>query len=432
MRSTTIRKSPLYKFIQEEENRQKSNLELIASENFISSEVRNLCASVLTHKYAEGYPGKRYYGGCQYIDEVERYTQDLAKKLFHAEYANVQPHSGSNANLAVLHAFLQANDVILGMDLSHGGHLTHGAAVSFSGKFYDAHFYGVDKKTEYLDYDIIRNIAKKVRPKIIIAGASSYPRIIDFASFRDIADEVGALLFVDMAHIAGLVAVGLHPSPLPHAHVVSTTTHKTLRGPRGGMILVGKDMPNIFNITTKSGRIKNISELLNNSVIPGVQGGPLMHIIAAKGKSFEEALQDSFVTYQQNVLRNSKRLAKALHEKHGVRIITGGTDNHIVLADISDFGITGKKAEILLDQAGLTVNKNMIPFDKQGPLVTSGIRLGTPAVTTRGMKEEDMDFIADCIGRILCEKEKAVKDVAEEVFQFVQRYPLFYSDEVVR
>lgn len=396
--------------ISREEDRQKNKLELIASENFVSSAVREAQGSVLTNKYAEGYPGKRYYGGCEFVDHVETLAQERAKKLFAAEYANVQPHSGSQANMAVYFAALEPGDTILGMDLSQGGHLTHGSPVSFSGRLFKVVSYGVRKDTEQIDYDRLAELAEQHRPKMIIAGASAYPRIIDFPRFQEIARGVGAYLTVDMAHIAGLVGAGLHPNPIDHADFVTTTTHKTLRGPRGGMILSRQEF----------------GKKLNSQIFPGIQGGPLMHVIAAKAVAFHEALQPEFTGYQKRVVANAARLARKLTES-GFRLVSGGTDNHLILVDLSPTGLTGKVAEETLDRAGITVNKNAIPFDSQPPQVTSGIRIGTPAATTRGMDESHMDVIADFIHRAL----KAVGDEAElkalksEVAQFCSSFPMF-------
>ncbi|RYG88788.1 serine hydroxymethyltransferase, partial [bacterium] len=387
-----------------EEDRQNHNLELIASENIAPLAVRQATASVLTDKYAEGYPGARYYGGCEVVDVIENLARDRAKALFGAEYANVQPHSGSQANTAVYFTFLKPGDTVMGMDLSHGGHLTHGSPVNFSGRLYNFVPYGIEIGTERLDYDVIAAQALKVKPKMITVGASAYSRAIDYARFREIADSVGAFLFVDMAHPAGLIAAGELPSPLPHAHVVTTTTHKTLRGPRGGLILMGADFDNPFGIVApKSGRTKRMSELLDAMVIPGIQGGALMHVVAAKAVGFHENLKPSFKTYAQEVIRNAQTLARELMGR-GYHVVSGGTDNHLLLLDLRSKaddldGVTGKDAQIVLDTVGITVNKNAVPFDDRSPLITSGIRLGTPAVTTRGMGEREIAMIADLIDR---------------------------------
>lgn len=383
--------------IHQEESRQNANLELIASENIASLAVREAMMSVLTDKYAEGYPGKRYYGGCEVVDLVENEAIDRVKQLFGAEYANVQPHSGSQANMAVYFTFLKPGDSVMGMDLSHGGHLTHGSPVNFSGRLFHFTPYGIDPKTERLDYNQVADEVKKVRPKMITVGASAYSRDIDFKVFREIADSVGAFLFADIAHPAGLIAKGLLTSPIPYAHVVTSTTHKTLRGPRGGVILMGKDFENPFGLTApKSGRVKMMSELLDSMIIPGIQGGPLMHVIAAKAVGFGENLTEGYREYALQVQKNANALASALLSR-GFHILSGGTDNHLMLIDLRNKQLTGKAAQIALDEAGITCNKNAVPFDDQSPLVTSGIRLGTPAVTSRGMKETEMVTIADLV-----------------------------------
>ncbi|PTN36876.1 serine hydroxymethyltransferase [Desulfonatronum sp. SC1] len=393
-----------------EELRQLHKLELIASENFTSPAVRMTMGSVLTHKYAEGYPGKRYYGGCEYVDMAETLAQERAKQLFKAEYANVQPHSGSQANMAVYFGVLQPGDVILGMDLSHGGHLTHGSPVNFSGKLYKVVFYGVSKETGTIDYDQVRSMAREHRPKVIVAGASAYSRVIDFPKFREIADEVGAKLMVDMAHIAGLIAADLHPSPVGSAHFITTTTHKTLRGPRGGMILSTDEF----------------GKLLNSQIFPGIQGGPLMHVIASKAVAFGEALRPEFATYQQQVIKNAQAMAKALTDA-GFALVSGGTDNHLMLVDLTNKDITGKDAEIALDKAGITVNKNTVPFETRSPFVTSGIRLGTPALTTRGMTEEHMDRVVEWIVEALEQRDNdtELQRIEAEVQAFASQFPLF-------
>ncbi|AHC14206.1 Serine hydroxymethyltransferase [Salinispira pacifica] len=415
----------LYEVIQKETRRQLEKIELIASENFTSQAVLEAAGSVLTDKYAEGYPGKRYYGGCEYVDMAEDLARDRVKKLYNADHANVQPHSGSSANMAVYMTLLKPGDTILGMDLAHGGHLTHGASVNFSGQLYNIISYGVSKESEQLDYDEIRKLAETHKPKLIIAGASAYPRIIDFKRFREIADSVGAFFVTDMAHIAGLVAAGLHPTPLPHAHFTTTTTHKTLRGPRGGLILIGKDGENSLGVVApKSGRTKNWSELVDSAVMPGIQGGPLMHVIAAKAVAFKEALEPEFKTYQQQILDNAKALASHFAE-NGIRVVSGGTENHLMLLDLTDLGISGKEGEKMLDAANITVNKNGIPFDTRSPLVTSGIRVGTPAVTSRGMKEDDVRQVGDFIMEVLKSKgdEKVISKVAGEVKTFTSKFP---------
>lgn len=396
----------LYEAIQKEEERQKYHIELIASENFVSKNVLEAQGSILTNKYAEGYPGKRYYGGCEYVDIVENLAIERVKKLFNSKYANVQPHSGSQANASVFHALLNPGDRVLGMNLNAGGHLTHGYKLSFSGRFYEAYHYGVSKQTGMIDYEEVLKIAKDVQPKMIIAGASAYSRIIDFKKFREIADEVGAYLFVDMAHIAGLVATGLHPSPLPYAHVVTSTTHKTLRGPRGGIILTNDD---------------EIAKKIDKAVFPGEQGGPLMHVIAAKAVAFKEALEDDFKTYQQQVIKNAKVMADTF-AKLGYKIVSGTTENHLVLIDVkSKLGITGKQAEDILYQANITINKNAIPFDEEKPMYTSGIRLGSPAMTTKGFKEEDFIKISYFIHELLSESTKEkIKETQQKVIELIK------------
>lgn len=398
----------IYESVFQEIDRQRSKIELIASENFVSQAVLEAVGTPMTNKYAEGYPGKRYYGGCEFVDVAENLAISRAKELFGAEHANVQPHSGSQANTAVYFSVLEPGDVILGMEISHGGHLTHGMFKNVSGKTYKAVTYGVDPETYLLDYEEIRRIAIESKPKIIIAGASAYARIIDFAKFREIADEVGAYLFVDMAHIAGLIAAGLHPSPVPYADFVTTTTHKTLRGPRGGMILCKE----------------KYAKIIDSAVFPGQQGGPLMHVIAAKAVAFKEALEPQFATYQKQVLKNAKALANALSER-GFKILTGGTDNHLMLVDLSGTAVTGKEMQIRLDEVNITCNKNGIPFDKQSPFVTSGIRLGTPAVTTRGMDEDDMVEIAECIALTLTDYDTAKDRIKAKVKGITDRYPLY-------
>ncbi len=416
----------IFKLIEAEEARQNHNLELIASENIASLSVREAMSSVLTDKYAEGYPGNRYYGGCDVVDEVENLARDRVKELFGAVYANVQPHSGSQANMAVYFTFLKPGDTVMGMDLSHGGHLTHGSPVNFSGQLYNFHAYGIDPKTERLDYNQIADKAKEVKPKMITVGASAYSRPIDFKAFREIADSVGAFLFADIAHPAGLIAKGLLPTPIPHCHVVTSTTHKTLRGPRGGIILLGQDFENPFGIVApKSGRTKMMSELLDSMVIPGIQGGPLMHVIAAKAVGFGENLQPSFGEYAAQVIRNAQALSKALQDL-GFHIVSGGTENHLMLLDLRNKNITGKAAQLALDRANITCNKNAVPFDDKSPLITSGIRLGSPAVTTRGMKEAEMATIASLISRVIddADNEGTLERVKADVMALCSGYPI--------
>ena len=416
----------IFDLILDEQERQIEGLELIASENFVSDRVLEATGSVLTNKYAEGYPGKRYYGGCEVVDIVEQIAIDRAKALFGAEYANVQPHSGSQANTAVYFACLQTGDKILGFDLSHGGHLTHGSPVNFSGRLYNPVFYGVDKETGQLDYDVIQEIATREKPKMIIAGASAYSRDMDFERFRKIADSVGALLLGDIAHPAGLIAKGLLNDPLPHCHIVTTTTHKTLRGPRGGMIMMGKDFENPFGIKTPKGETRMMSSLLDLAVFPGNQGGPLMHAIAAKAVAFGEALTDEYFRYMVQVQKNAKVMAQAFMDK-GYDIISGGTDNHMMLIDLRNKNITGKDAENALVKAEITVNKNMVPFDDKSPFVTSGIRIGTAAITTRGLVEEDMAPIVDLIDRVLSDptNDELMEDIAEEVNEMMGERAIF-------
>jgi glycine hydroxymethyltransferase len=400
----------VFEAIQNELKRQQSKIELIASENFVSRAVMEAQGSVLTNKYAEGYPGRRYYGGCEYVDVVEDLARERAKKLFGAEHANVQPHSGAQANMAVYFTVLEHGDTVLGMNLSHGGHLTHGSPVNFSGIQYNFVEYGVDPETHLIDYDEVLEKARVHKPKLIVAGASAYPRIIDFKRFREIADEVGAYLMVDMAHIAGLVAAGLHPNPVPYAHFVTTTTHKTLRGPRGGMILCKEEF----------------AKQIDKAIFPGIQGGPLMHVIAAKAVALGEALQDSFKTYAQNIVNNAKRLAEAL-KKEGFTLVSGGTDNHLLLIDLRPQGLTGKVAEKVLDEVGITVNKNTIPYDSESPFVTSGIRIGTAAVTTRGFGLEEMDEIASIISLTLKhhEDEAKLEEARKRVAALTEKFPLY-------
>ncbi len=415
----------VYNAIKDETERQNQKLELIASENFVSVQVMQAMGQVMTNKYAEGYPAKRYYGGCEYVDVVEDLARERAMKLFNAEHVNVQPHSGSQANIAAYFTFLKPGDKVMGMDLSHGGHLTHGSPANFSGKLFDIVSYGVDK-SGYIDMDQMEKIALKEKPKMIITGASAYSREIDYAGFRAIADKVGAKLMSDIAHPAGLIAAGLIKSPVPHCHIVTTTTHKTLRGPRGGMILIGKDEENDLGLTTLKGRVKKVSEIVDSNVFPGFQGGPLMHVIAAKAVAFKEALQDDFVEYQKQVIKNAQALAKALQDKD-YNIVSGGTDTHVMLIDLRNHNLTGKVAEKVLEDAGITVNKNMVPFDDQSPFVTSGIRLGTPALTTRGMKEDAMVEIAGMIDTVLLdvENESTMSKIRSQVNDLCDRYPLY-------
>jgi len=420
------RDQQIFDLIQEEKERQINGLELIASENFVSDQVMEAAGSVLTNKYAEGYPNKRYYGGCEVVDVVEQLAIDRAKTLFGAEYVNVQPHSGSQANSAVFFALIKPGDKILGFDLSHGGHLTHGSPVNFSGTLYKTSFYGVEKETGVLDYDKIQETAVKEQPKLIIAGASAYSRDIDFKRFRTIADSVDAFLVADISHPAGLIAKGILNDPMPHCHVVTTTTHKTLRGPRGGMIMMGKDFENPWGISLKNGKTKMMSSFLNSAVFPGNQGGPLEHIIAAKAIAFGEALTDEFLFYQLQVKKNAAALAKAFVDKD-YHIISGGTDNHMMLIDLRNKNISGKDAENALVKADITVNKNMVPFDDKSPFVTSGIRIGAAAITTRGLKENDMNTIVDLIDEVINnhENQEVLENVAKKVNNMMRDKPLF-------
>lgn len=417
----------LHVAINDELSRQKNKLELIASENIVSQAVLEASGSVLTNKYAEGYPSRRYYGGCEFVDVVEELACDRAKQLFEAQYVNVQPHSGCQANMAAYRTVMHHGDTLLGMNLAHGGHLTHGSSVNFSGKDYKIVSYGVSRDTETIDYEALENLAKECRPRVIVAGASAYPRRLDFKRFREIADMVGALLITDMAHIAGLVAAGEHPSPIPYSHITTTTTHKTLRGPRGGMILIGKDEENDMGISAaKSERRKRLGEIVNSVVFPGMQGGPLMHIIAAKALAFKEALSDSFRDYQSNVVENAQVLAKSL-ANNGIRLVSGGTDNHLILLDLCKLGITGKDAETCLDLAGITVNKNAIPFDPNPPQVASGIRIGTAALTSRGMGKNEMSLIADFMIEALKSggRKNILEGISRKVEKLCAEFPIY-------
>ncbi|WP_438973207.1 serine hydroxymethyltransferase [Polaribacter sp.] len=416
----------IFDLIQEEKERQLNGLELIASENFVSDQVMRAQGSIVTNKYAEGYPGKRYYGGCEIVDIIEQIAIDRAKELFGAEYVNVQPHSGSQANTAVFAACLKPGDKILGFDLSHGGHLTHGSPVNFSGKLYETSFYGVEKETGVLNYDKIQETATAELPNLIIAGASAYSRDIDFKRFREIADSVGALLMADISHPAGMIAKGILNDPIPHCHIVTSTTHKTLRGPRGGIIMVGKDFENPFGETLKSGKPKMMSTLLNSAVFPGNQGGPLEHVIAAKAIAFGEALTDEFLEYQIQVKENAAAMAKAFVAR-GYDLISGGTDNHCMLIDLRNKNISGKDAEIALGKADITVNKNMVPFDDKSPFVTSGIRVGTPAITTRGLKTEDMEAVVNFIDEAIqnADNDEALHEIGERVSDMMRSRRLF-------
>jgi len=419
----------IYDAILNETHRQNDKLELIASENFVSPAVLRAMGSIMTNKYAEGYPGKRYYGGCEFVDVAENLARERAKQLFGAVHANVQPHSGTQANMAVYFSLLNPGETLMGMNLAHGGHLSHGSPVNFSGRYYRVVAYGVDE-SGFIDMNQVEDVAKREKPKMIMTGASAYSREIDFRAFREIADRVGAKLVADIAHPAGLVAAGLIQSPIPYAHVVTTTTHKTLRGPRGGMILLGADGENDLGITTPKGRIKRWSEVIDSNVFPGSQGGPLMHVIAAKAVAFKEDLQPSFKDYARQIIANAKAMADEFI-KRGYTVVSGGTDTHLMLLDLSNRSITGKEAEKALEQAGITVNKNMVPFDKQSPFVTSGIRIGTPALTTRGMKENEMRYIAGLIDRVLLNlgKDAVYRDVFGEVQDLCRKFPLYELPE---
>lgn len=417
----------IFDAIHHEIGRQNNKLELIASENFVSTAVLQAMGQVMTNKYAEGYPAKRYYGGCEFVDVAEDLARERAKKLFNAEHANVQPHSGSQANIAAYFSFVNYGDTVMGMALSDGGHLTHGSPVNFSGRFFNMVHYGVDENG-IIDMNQVEEVALKTRPKLIITGASAYSREIDYKAFREIADKINAKLVADIAHPAGLIAAGLIPSPIEHCHVVTSTTHKTLRGPRGGLILVGKNGENDMGITTPKGRVKLVSEIIDSSVFPGFQGGPLMHVIAAKAVAFQEALQPDFVEYQKQIIKNAKALAAELMNR-GYQVVSGGTDTHLMLVDLRNHNVTGKQTEKALEAAGITVNKNMVPFDDKSPFVTSGIRLGTPALTTRGMQEGEMKLIAEMIDTVILdiESEATREKVAGQVFELCKKFPL-YSD----
>ncbi|XOV92644.1 MAG: serine hydroxymethyltransferase [Bacteroidota bacterium] len=416
----------VFKLIEKEKKRQLEGIELIASENFASPQVMEAAGTVLTNKYAEGLPGKRYYGGCEIVDEIETLAIERAKELYGASWANVQPHSGAQANAAVMLAFLNPGDKILGFDLSHGGHLTHGSPVNYSGKIYQPHFYGVDRETGVIDYDKIESTATSVKPKLIICGASAYSRDWDYAKFREIADKVGAILMADISHPSGLIARGLLNDPLDHCHVVTTTTHKTLRGPRGGLIMVREDIENPFGIKTAKGTVRTLSSLLDSGVFPGTQGGPLEHIIAAKAVAFGEALSDNYMNYVIQVKKNAQVMSNAFVEK-GYHVISNGTDNHLMLIDLRSKGLTGKDAENALIKADITVNKNMVPFDEQSPFITSGMRVGTAAVTTRGLKEEDMNRIVNYIDDVLTNRdnESKLSAIREEINSWMNKYPLY-------
>ncbi|MBC8256178.1 MAG: serine hydroxymethyltransferase [Candidatus Marinimicrobia bacterium] len=432
MEKLNITDPEVFNSIKQEHHRQQNTLELIASENFTSPNVMEAVGSVLTNKYAEGYPGKRYYGGCEAVDLAENLARDRARELFQAEYANVQPHSGSQANMGVYLTFLQPGDTVMGLNLSHGGHLTHGSPVNFSGKLYQFISYGVDKSTGRVDFDEVSALAKKHKPKLIVCGGSAYPRFIEFEMFRQVADDISAFLMADIAHPSGLVATGIHPTPWPHCHVVTSTTHKTLRGPRGGLILVGKDFENTWGaVAPKSGRVKMVSELIDSAVMPGIQGGPLMHVIAGKAVAFGEALKPYYLQYCEQIVKNAQILAETLLNL-GYDIVSGGTDTHLVLIDLTKNGISGKKAEITLEEAGITTNKNMVPFDERSPMVTSGIRIGTPAVTTRGFREDEMVQIANLIDNVIqnIQDETIIENTRNTVSELCTQFPIYEDYEV--
>jgi len=426
------RDTQVFDIINQEKERQRTGIELIASENFVSDQVMEAMGSVMTNKYAEGLPGKRYYGGCEFVDQTENLAIDRLKKLFGAEWANVQPHSGAQANAAVMLAILQPGDKILGFDLSHGGHLTHGSPVNFSGKLYRPSFYGVEKETGTIDYDKLEQQALSEKPKLIICGASAYSRDWDYERLRSIADKINAFLLADISHPSGLIAAGLLNDPLPHCHIVTSTTHKTLRGPRGGIIMMGRDFDNPFGLKTPKGEVRKMSALLDSAVFPGTQGGPLEHVIASKAVAFGEALTEDYKAYTQQVIKNAQAMARSFVDK-GYDIISGGTDNHSMLIDLRSKGITGKLAENTLIKADITVNKNMVPFDDKSPFVTSGMRLGTPAITTRGLQESDMERVVDLIDKALTnsENETILKEIKEEVNTWMSTYPLFASETIV-
>ncbi len=429
MEKLSVLDPEIFNCIDKERIRQQNTLEMIASENFTSSAVMEAVGSLLTNKYAEGYPGKRYYGGCEVVDIAENLARDRAKKLFKAEYANVQPHSGSQANMGIYLTLLNRGDKVMGLNLSHGGHLTHGSHVNFSGKFYEFISYNVDKISGRIDFDEVASLAKKHKPKLIICGGSAYPRFIEFKNFREIADEVGAFLMADIAHPSGLIASGVHPSPWPYCHFATSTTHKTLRGPRGGLILMGKDIENTWGaIAPKSGRIKKLSELIDSAVMPGIQGGPLMHVIAGKAVAFGEALKEPYYQYSQKIVKNAQILAESLLNL-GYDIVSGGTDTHLVLIDLTKKGISGKQAEHVLESAGITTNKNMVPFDQRSPLVTSGIRIGTPALTTRGFGEDEMKIIANFINDVLLNvnSELVINKTRNNVLELCNQFPIYES-----
>ena len=427
MKNLEISDPQLFQILEKEIIREESTLELIASENFTSKAVMEMVGGVMTNKYAEGYPGKRYYGGCEFVDEAENVARERLKQLFGAQYVNVQPHSGSQANMAVFMVFLKPGDTIMGLDLSHGGHLTHGSGVNFSGKLYKSVSYSVSKATGRVDFEEVKRLAKKHKPKLIICGGSAYPRFVEFSNFREIADSVGAFLMADIAHPSGLIAAGVHPSPIKYCDIITSTTHKTLRGPRGGIIMMGRDFENPWGIVApKSGRVKMVSELIDSSVMPGIQGGPLMHVIAAKAVAFGEAMTPEFKNYAQLVVENAKVMAEELLNL-GYDLVSGGTDTHVLLIDLTNKGITGKHAENILGKSGITLNKNMVPYDSKSPFITSGIRIGTPAITTRGMRKEEMKKIVNWINQVISEpeNEKLFSEIRLEVNNLCSKFPIY-------
>ena len=427
MKNLEISDPQLFQILEKEVNREESTLELIASENFTSKAVMEMVGGVMTNKYAEGYPGKRYYGGCEFVDEAENIARDRLKQLFGAQYVNVQPHSGSQANMAVFMVFLKPGDTIMGLNLSHGGHLTHGSGVNFSGKLYKSVSYSVSRATGRVDFEEIKRLANKHKPKLIICGGSAYPRFVEFSNFRKIADSVGAFLMADIAHPSGLIAAGVHPSPIKYCDIITSTTHKTLRGPRGGIIMMGRDFENPWGVVApKSGRVKMVSELIDSSVMPGIQGGPLMHVIAAKAVAFGEAMTPEFKNYAQLVVENARVMAEELLTL-GYDLVSGGTDTHVLLIDLTNKGITGKHAENILGKSGITLNKNMVPFDSKSPFITSGIRIGTPAITTRGMGKVEMKQIVNWINRVISEpeNEKLFSEIRLEVNNLCSKFPIY-------
>ncbi len=428
-KNISIKDPEVYGILKSEERREQNTIELIASENFTSLPILEMAGSVMTNKYAEGYPGKRYYGGCEFVDEIENLAKSRLSRLYNAEYTNVQPHSGSQANMAVFMSFLEEGDIVVGLDLAHGGHLTHGSKVNFSGKLYNFLSYGVSKDTQRVDFDLVNKICRENKPKLIICGGSAYPRFIEFSMFREIADSVGAMLMADIAHPSGLIAANVHPSPFPFCDVVTSTTHKTLRGPRGGIIMMAKNKENPWGkVAPKSGRTKSIGEIIDSMVMPGIQGGPLMHIIGSKAIAFGEALKPDFKTYAENVVENAKIMAEKLLDLN-YKLVSGGTDTHVILIDLSNKNITGKKAEMILEKSGITVNKNLVPFDTKSPFITSGIRIGTPAITTRGMGKTEMKTIIKWIDDVISNQDNKniQKKIMHKVSELCSGFPIYHS-----